>query len=740
MEDQENKRSLFNRYISWLDVKFLFLRNKFKYHIASRFSASWIVVIVLVVGSWIIFKAHRCWFGNSVAPDQTAELFFGAGAVTGAMLAIAFAFSSQLVSRASEALPTRYFKLFARDTRIDLCYITIGIITISEFALGVMTTNQDGSANTSYIRLCMWLLLLTIALLYFSYVRLIQLLSHEYQVMWLSSRQKRQIDEISYLAKRMARASERGYKNLTAEEKLIVEAKMYEPLQNQIKALSENLDGIIELYFTYKNKGDDYAAHNYLHVASSMAMAYVLSRQNNALLKINPEAGLTPESSLSAFLQTSFEKLKIIWDKALAENDVQAIRKYLRDIQAIVRTSLFVDHVKYPNENPAFYTAYYNFRLLIKESIREKNIDALFEIASVIEQIAEIAITKKHSVDALDVILEDIQSICMITASDKDNMSAVNHNAIKNMLAICNRILLQNDIDDYRLSRMQEVVPICLALTILGPKNNLTDIAIMDFGDNIFARATYKADIPPTENQVHKVIQAARLSVSILQRLAVIANGKRYQTRALNHSIVDMVRTLTKILDEDLATGPQALDIRQVLNELARLPKAFPDLKESDRLSDIDDFIDRLTQAALTALYANEIEIATSIFDGIREYLHKILVAKRTSQIHDILHLINKIKVIGAAARKLRRQKFQQHVALQIRDLEKSYLTTYYPDGYEAEVLYSPSPTMLRQARNDNIFGSPSSGLPSYFHDAKAFFLERYSQDDLDSFEDYIWK
>ncbi|MGH7196661.1 MAG: hypothetical protein ACREGJ_02740 [Candidatus Saccharimonadales bacterium] len=744
MEDQKNRRSLFAKLTSWADMKLLSLRNKIKYRIVGKLSSIHIVIAIFIGLTVLIIVAKRSWFGNPQLPSDIAELYFGAGAVTGAMLAIVFAFSSQLVSRASEALPARYFNIFARDTRLDTFYIILGLITVLEFTLGVVSLNSSGQINTLLLRLGIWLVLVTVILLYFSYTRLITLLSHEHQVAWLAKYHMSQIKELTYLTKRMARASQRGFKNLTDNEKLIIEGNMYEPMQAQIKTINDNLDGVIELYFTYKNKGDDYAAHNYIHVAFGMVMSYTLSRQKNSLLKINPEAGLTPESSLSAFLQTSFEKLKIIWDKALAENDVYAIRKYLRDVQGLVRVSLMVEHPQSSHENPAYFTAYYNFSQLIKESTKAKNVDALFEIASVLEQVTEIAVTKKHRTDALEAVLKDIQSICIATAGGDDDMSSVTHNVIKNMLTICNRILTQNEIDDHRLRTMQQIVPMCLVLYILGTKNSLTDIAVTHFGDNIFAMATHNMDEPPTKKQIRKVIQTSKFVISILQKLASIANGNRYETQSMNRSIMIMAHTLTKILNDELATEQQAQDIRWILNDLAQLPGSFPAPDKTKSLNDIEDFIDQLIQAGVIAVQANQIDVATKIFDEIHDYLHKMLTDKNSNvEVHEILHAVNDTKLIGATARKLRKQKLQQHVANRIREFETAYHAKYYPGypkGYDPKVGYTPLPQMLRQERDDYSFGYHGSGLPEYFHDAKGVFLQSYTQDDLDNFEDYIWQ
>lgn len=743
MEEQKRKRTPLAKQVSWLDIRLLNIRNKLKYRVIAKFTPSWIITPLFVVLSVLIFTAHRKWLGNSSIPDSTAELYFGIGTVTGAMLAIVFAFSSQLVARASEALPARYYRLFARDTRLDLSYFTIGLITAIEFMIGVISLKEDGQVNTMLVRFGIWLLLLTIVLLYYCYVRLIKIISHEYQLKWLILNSKKQVDEISYIAKRTARATERGYKDMSDDEKLIVEGNMYEALQNQINALAENLDGFLELYFTYKSKGDDYAAHNYIHVSFGLIDAYILSRRHNSLLKINPEAGLSPESSLSAFLQTSLEKTKIIWDRALAENDVYAIRKYLREMQGVVRISLMVDHVARPNENPAFFTAYYNFSQLIKESIKAKNVDALFEIASVLEQIAEVAVTKKHYVDALDAILKDFNNICVATAMDEE-MSAVTHNVIKNLLTVCNRILTQDEIDDHRLKKMQEVVPMCIAIAAISGKNILVDIKVGHFGDNIFAMATHNMDEPPTKMQVRKIIQTSKFTLSLLTKLASIANGMRPETQSINRAIMVMAHTLTKILKDNLATDQQARDIEWILHDLAALPSSFPAPEKTNSLNDVDDYIDRLIQAAVIAVQAEQADVATEIFDAIHNYLHKMLVDDKSKvKIYEILHAVNDTKIIGATARKLRKQKLQKHVAEGIKKFEAAYHAKFYPDypkGIDPKVSYSPPPTFLHQERDDNYYGYSRSGLPSYFHDAKAVFLETYTQEDLDNFEDYIWQ
>jgi hypothetical protein len=175
-----------------------------------------------------------------------------------------------------------------------------------------------------------------------------------------------------------------------------------------------------------------------------------------------------------------------------------------------------------------------------------------------------------------------------------------------------------------------------------------------------------------------------------------------------------------------------------------RLPESFPPVEKTERLADIKDFLDWLIQAAIVAVQANQVDVATNIFDFIYACLLRLMTDEKSKiKIYHILRVVNDTKLIGGVARKLRKQKLQKHVAEGVRSFEAAYHKKFYPQypkGIDPKVSYSPSPTFLHQKRDAHYFGHPSSGLPSYFHDAKALFLESYTQDDLDNFEDYIWQ
>lgn len=135
-------------------------RNLIKYRFIERFSATWIVVFIFISLAWLII----CFDYSSVTlrHEELSSPFFNIGTITGSMLAIAFAFTSQLISRSSEALPARFYRIFARDTVIDISYALLGLITIVEFGIGI-TVNSD--SRTLLLKIGLFLFLLSIIIL-----------------------------------------------------------------------------------------------------------------------------------------------------------------------------------------------------------------------------------------------------------------------------------------------------------------------------------------------------------------------------------------------------------------------------------------------------------------------------------------------------------------------------------------------------------------------------------------------
>jgi hypothetical protein len=400
-------------------------------------------------------------------------------------------------------------------------------------------------------------------------------MNNDQLVLMLAKNIKKEIDEMNYLAKRISHILNIKLNKTSDKDKRAIQANIYTTqLHPKVNNLQNHLDGLIELYSVSKEKKDTYTAYNWLRLAFNLIIVYTLSRKYNTSIKYNLKAGLISESDVAAFIQASLEKMYFIWEKALAENDVVTIRKYIRHVQDVVIASLDVQHIERPEENPAYHTAIYNFTEVIENSIKQKNVDALFEASDALNQIAKKALQFKHRIDPIDNILKYLHKI-IVQASGSDDMYPVLKNGIDSLTSVCNQIFIQDELTDYRLRIMQKYIPDCI---ILGVKNNrhLIDTTLTVFGDNIFAYASREFGDNISENQIKKIVNISELTISILKRLAILSRGISSGVQSMNRNILVMPQLLFKILVNDKVDERYKQEIKYLLSKLAALPSSLP--------------------------------------------------------------------------------------------------------------------------------------------------------------------
>lgn len=729
--------SFFYKQILRLDPLELHIRNFIKYRFLERFSVTWIIIPIFILLACLIirFDCSSIIFKS----EELSSFFFSIGTIIGSMLAIVFAFTSQLISRSNEALSARFYKSFARDTRIDLSYILLGFITVVEFILGIITTNSNNSgARIFLLRVGLLLLLLSIIILYCSYIRLIRLMNNDQLVLMLAKNIKKEINEMNYLAKRISHILNIKLNKTSDKDKRATQANIYTTqLHPKVNNLQNHLDGLIELYSVSKEKKDTYTAYNWLRLAFNLIIVYTLSRKYNTSIKCNLKAGLISESDVAAFIQASLEKMYFIWEKALAENDVVTIRKYIRHVQDVVIASLDVQHIERPEENPAYHTAIYNFTEVIENSIKQKNVDALFEASDALNQIAKKALQFKHRIDPIENILKYLHKI-IARASGSDDMYPVLKNGIDSLTSVCNQIFIQDELTDRRLRTMQRYVPDCIILGVMNDRG-LIDTTLTVFGDNIFAYASHGIGDNISENQIKKIVNISKLTISILRRLAILSIGMRNGVQSMDRNILVMPGLLFKILTNDKVDERYKQEIKHLLSELATLPSSLPKLETVKDFDDIEEFLDKLLQSSLIGVENNQLDYSGKVLSSIFKYLEDAVNSKDSKvNIMGLLRVVNKTKTIGAAAQSLGYKGISKAVIEFIRGFEELYHNKYFPDGFDENKQYTPSPLFLRSDQ-DTAYDS-GVGLPSYADDTHAPFYRHHGQSALDKFEKSIWR
>ena len=413
------------------------------------------------------------------------------------------------------------------------------------------------------------------------------------------------------------------------------------------------------------------------------------------------------------------------------------IRKYIRHIQNVAIASLDVHHIERPEENPAYHTAIYNFTEIIEDGIKQKNVDALFEASKALNQIAEKTLQSRHRIDPIDNILKYLHKI-IVQASGSDDMYPVLKNGIDSLTSVCNQIFIQDELTDYRLRIMQKYIPDCI---ILGVKNNrhLIDTTLTMFGDNIFAYASREFGDNISENQIKKIVNISELTISILKRLAILSRGISSGVQSMNRNILVMPQLLFNILVNDKVDERYKQEIKYLLSKLATLPSSLPKLESVETFDDIEDFLDKLLQSSLIGVENNQLDYSSKVLSSIFQYLKDAANGKDSKvNIMDLLRVVNKTKTIGAVARSLGYKDISKAVIEFIRNFEELYHNEYYPDGFDENKQYTPSPLFLHSGKN-TVYGS-RLGLPSYFNDVYALFYEHHSQSVLDKFEKSIWR
>lgn len=719
-----------------LDPLELHIRNFIKYRFLEKFSSNWVATPIFLLLAWLII----CFDCSSIIlnSEELSSLFFSIGTITGSMLAIVFAFTSQLISRSNEALSTRFYKAFARDIKIDLSYILLGAITVGEFVLGAINSRGNNDTKIILLKIGILLLLLSIIVLYYSYTRLIRLMNNDQLVLMLAKKYKKEIDEMNYLAKRISHILNIKHDKTLDKDKRAMQAYVYTTqLHPKVNSLQNHLDGLIELYSVSKEKKDTYAAYNWLHLAFNLIIVYTLSRKYNSSIKHNPKAGLISESDVAAFIQASLEKMYFIWEKALAENDVVTIRKYIRHVQDVVMASLDVRHIEQPEENPAYHTAIYNFTEVIENSIKQKNVDALFEASDALNQIAKKALQFKHRIDPIESILKYLHKI-IAQASGSDDMYPVLKNGVDSLISVCNQIFIQDELTDYRLRIMQKYVPDCIILGVMNDRG-LVDIALTVFGDNIFAYASHGIGDNISENQIEKIINISKLTVSILKRLAILSIGIRSGVQSMNRNILVMSEFLFKVLADDKVEERHKQEIKYLLLKLATLPSNLPKLENIKYFDYVEDFLDKLLQSSFMGIENNQLDYSRKNLDSIFEYLENAVSNKNSQDyIMDLLRTVNKTKIVGATAQSLRYKDISKAVIEFIRKFEELYHDKYFPDGFDESKQYTPPPLFLHS--NPNTVYDSGVGLPSYFDDMYTLFYRYHDRSILDKFEKSIWR
>ncbi len=709
-------------------------RNNIKRHITTNHVLAVLTLLIVVLILTFDSDFYNFYFA---IPDDIHSLFFSIGSTIGAMLAIVLAFSSQLATRVSEAVPTRFFVAFGRDRLLDFAFVSIGIMAVVEFILGLIVKDLQQNPESIYIKIGLSLLVVSVMMLFFSYTRLVKLMSINSVIIRTAKQQKKTIDKMSSYARLISWIGTLG-KNAPLNIRYELENDVYQnQLKRDVERLSGMVEGSLEFYYSYHRRQDIYAAESFLHIGFSLIVGYLLSRKDNSVLTRSVTNILSRQSQTGGFITDNIQILDPVWRESLKNNEVSVVRSYVRDVLTLNLASLEVVHINAQGDNPAFFSSFHYLRTLIEQSIKADNEDALFEFPSALRQIGAAGYTKQLTFDAVRYSLDEIEGIVRATFN-KSNLNSVQHIAIKNTLDFASWLLYQDDLSSDRVKRLSEVVAFVSYMYALDKSNPLTDVETGAFALNVINIAGSKISDEDVDASIQPLINASVVILKAVDKLAPIANGNRYETQNFNYAFDALSNDFAKALKTTGLSERTTLRIQEQLIKIVEVPTKLPKINSISSADDIDDYIDKLISAAMNLIEHNKNDLAQNLYLNMFEYLCQMNAELINGSVSiDILRLVNKIKLIGAYANKSGDTVLADKIRFDLVQFQDNYMSMYFSDGIDPRVSYMPPPDMLTRSFARNLVDS-RSGLPLPMQDAIANFFARATTDDLRSYEEQI--
>ena len=117
----------YKRFCQWLSKHFELL-------------AGIVGVVLAIVFSLLMLR----YFGvDAISNDAMANLFIGAGAMSGSVLAILFSLSLFALQNSADLYSSRFFEVYTHGIKERLIYVSIVFITVVFFAFAILWSGKD---------------------------------------------------------------------------------------------------------------------------------------------------------------------------------------------------------------------------------------------------------------------------------------------------------------------------------------------------------------------------------------------------------------------------------------------------------------------------------------------------------------------------------------------------------------------------------------------------------------------
>lgn len=686
----------------WISLKF------FKRNLDFSLYQGRILLIFVAFGLLAIFTLPFSRITGIVylTPKDPSQLYFALGASIIGMLSIVFAFSLQLLGRASELFPTRLYRTMINDWQINITYVAVGLMGFVQIVAGYVATDLLGNNRAFVLRLSLAVLFLSVTLLFFAYQRLKTVLSHEHQVTKYSKIISRKVASTIKLIKEL---EEYYSKHLKANKDLAKRTAVY-----QIKKLEDDILDDIDIAFEmsklYANKDDVFASNNFMTCGFATILSYVDQRKSSIIGGASPEYLFNINSDLDKFVERFSSSARQLLTLCLEKKHHLVVGDYIRYFGSLLKTSLLVDDGVLSKDSAFFQNVRFFFNdsmSLVKEKGTQDDIAVLLNVsADVITQAKSTHLTP----DPVELLIKDYQDLFRAVTKDLTSSDdSLRYIAVENSLKIIRLFVSIAETQEDRLESVIKLLDTSYRIRALS-NSPLMHSVVADFSNNIAPTILHSK--LTLDEKVHRAMTLLEEMTKIQKGFLKISKGNSRSLMTAIYPLYDLSTLLLGIYDQLDDDQLKAQVIHSIRSTLAVLNDIESSVSELESTHDLSEIVEAFIKTALVAVAENELGLAEEIAINLLDTGQKVIVQKPNKP-HDLLVSLRHIIYIAE-------RLTQKDSASSSRIMDKynavdgSFISTYFPDGIKPNVLYSPRPDSLAvnpyNEHSNSMYGIASIG------------------------------
>lgn len=624
------------------------------------------------------------------ASEQLVSGFiFGSAGVIGGTLAIIFTFHTLLVTFALDQYPPEFFKLSGYERRLDVLYLILGSLTLTQFLLGLV---YDGSQLWSRVVITQLVILIIFTAIYCLFRALALVRSRLDPLEGIARINNRAIQTLNNSKKFADAYVEVLLKNpdLNKQQRQLVYYQPYFELHRSYEDLNRFLGYLHNYHDKLARNRDMTAAKMVLDSIGAIICRYIEINQKSLMPMMQPDNPLTPTTIAEQFFNTNYEKLLEHAKYYIDERNIDGVRKISEVWQKIARHTVTIEYNNLLYENPEFERCLLYFGMAADHAIKANYMEAVFEFSKPYATFGELAIKNDHRKE-MGAIYKKLTALQLWGATHNEDV--VQYQASWALAHIAAKLVDRADFDKLEMDSLVDAV------------SQATNIYLLSVSDSVATQAL---------DQLEKPI--AYIANALLQKVSAASNFNNPQRfdeqrrilQLLDH-LYDLVR---KVCDKqpiadrliamryariieilfhhllpcvDKRPWQQHADgLKKELISFAHLYGWFAHNMKQAHASYFDSSVESVAKLGLSAAAAGHYEITDAAISSIKHIAMGMLDAKgsmRSISTWDASREAAKIGLVALYAFHNGNMATVKHAQKELADFNQKYFKVNYPNG-----------------------------------------------------------